>query len=57
MSRSGHVTSGGLSNAGIAAELFLVEGTVKGYISGIFARLGVRNRVEAAVLAHQAGIA
>ncbi|WP_245579779.1 response regulator [Brevibacterium album] len=46
----------GLSNAEIAAELFLVEGTVKGYIRGIFTRLGVRNRVEAAVLAHQAGL-
>jgi DNA-binding NarL/FixJ family response regulator len=47
----------GRSNAEIAAGLFLTEGTVKGYISGIFTRLGVRNRVEAAILAHQAGIA
>ncbi|MFT4136341.1 response regulator [Microbacterium sp.] len=46
----------GKSNAEIAAELFLVEGTVKGYVSGIFTRLGVRNRVEAAIKAHEAGI-
>lgn len=47
----------GLSNAEIAAELFLVEGTVKGYVSNVLTQLGVRNRVEAAILAHQAGIA
>lgn len=40
-----------------AAALFLAEGTVEGYLSGLFLRLGVRNRVEAAILAHQAGIA
>lgn len=49
--------SRGLSNAEIAAELFLVEGAVKGNISGIFTRLGVPNRVEAAVPAYQASIA
>lgn len=36
----------GRSNAEIAAELFLVAGIVKGYVSAIFTRLGVRNRVE-----------
>lgn len=46
----------GASNAEIGARLHLVEGTVKGYVSGILAGLGVRNRVEAAVLAHQAGL-
>lgn len=46
----------GASNAEIGAHLHLVEGTVKGYVSGILARLGARNRVEAAVLAHQAGL-
>jgi DNA-binding NarL/FixJ family response regulator len=45
----------GLSNAEIAAALFLVEGTVKGYLSTIFAGLGVRNRVEAALVAVAAG--
>ena len=46
----------GLSNAEIAGRLFLVEGTVKGYLSGIFARLGVRNRVQAAICAYEAGL-
>jgi DNA-binding NarL/FixJ family response regulator len=45
----------GRSNAEIAAELFLGEGTVRGYLSSVFARLGVRNRVEAAMVAWQAG--
>ncbi|BDZ47909.1 DNA-binding response regulator [Frondihabitans sucicola] len=47
----------GFSNAEIAARLHLTEGTIKGYISTIFARLGVRNRVEAAIIAHEAGLA
>jgi DNA-binding NarL/FixJ family response regulator len=42
----------GRSNAEIAAELGLTEGTVKGYVSVVLDRLGVRNRVEAALLAH-----
>ncbi len=46
----------GASNAEIGAQLHLVEGTVKGYVSAILAKLGVRNRVEAAVLAYRAGI-
>ena len=46
----------GLSNAEIGRKLFLVEGTVKAYVSSAMNRLGVRNRVQAAVLAHEAGI-
>ncbi|WP_106815730.1 response regulator transcription factor [Microbacterium timonense] len=46
----------GASNAEIGAHLHLVEGTVKGYVSAILVKLDVRNRVEAAVLAHRAGI-
>lgn len=45
----------GLSNAEIARELHLSEATVKGYLTTAFDRLGVRNRVEAALLAWQAG--
>lgn len=46
----------GLSNQEIGRRLFLVEGTVKGHVSAILQRLGVRNRVEAAVLAHEADL-
>ncbi|WTQ25804.1 response regulator transcription factor [Streptomyces virginiae] len=47
----------GFSNAEIAARLRLVEGTVKAHVSAILAKLGVRNRVEAAIAAHEAGVA
>jgi len=46
----------GLSNAEIAARLHIVEGTVKAYVSAILTRLGVRNRVQAAIIAHEAGL-
>ncbi|MBO3738757.1 response regulator [Actinoplanes flavus] len=46
----------GLSNAQIARRLHLVEGTVKGHVSAILTRLGVGNRVQAAIVAHEAGI-
>lgn len=46
----------GASNAEIGQQLYLVEGTVKGYVSAILVKLGVRNRVEAAIVAHQAGL-
>lgn len=46
----------GLSNAEIARRLYLVEGTVKAYVSTLMSRLGVRNRVQAAILAHEAGL-
>ncbi|MCK9795679.1 response regulator transcription factor [Isoptericola sp. 4D.3] len=45
----------GLSNAEIAAELFLTEGTVKTYVSAVLRATGARNRVEAALVAVHAG--
>jgi DNA-binding NarL/FixJ family response regulator len=47
----------GYSNAEIGGRLHLVESTVKGYLTAIFLHLGVRNRVEAALVAYDAGIA
>ncbi|MFI6484964.1 response regulator [Nonomuraea sp. NPDC050663] len=46
----------GLSNAEIARRLHIVEGTVKAYVSAIFIRLDVRNRVQAAIIAYEAGL-
>ncbi|MGH8794574.1 MAG: response regulator [Stackebrandtia sp.] len=46
----------GLSNAEIAARMHVVEGTVKAYVSAVLHRLEVRNRVQAAIVAYEAGI-
>lgn len=45
----------GLSNLEISQRLFLVEGTVKSYVSTILSRLQVRNRVQTAIVAYAAG--
>jgi DNA-binding NarL/FixJ family response regulator len=47
----------GLSNTEIAARLCLRETTVKTHVRHLFDKLAVRNRVEAALYAHRAGVA
>jgi DNA-binding NarL/FixJ family response regulator len=47
----------GMSNAEIGRHLFMSEATVKAHVSSILAKLGMTNRVQAAILAHDAGLA
>ena len=45
----------GFSNREIATEVHLSENTIKTHVQEIFRKLGVRNRVEAAILAGKSG--
>ena len=46
----------GKSNAQIGAELYMSVATVKAHVSRLLTKLGLNNRVQVALLAHDAGL-
>ena len=50
------LVASGATNREIAEQLFVSEGTVKNHVSNILSRLGLRDRLQAALFAHEHGL-
>jgi DNA-binding NarL/FixJ family response regulator len=46
----------GMTNSEIAAAMVIVEATVKTHVSNVFARLGIRDRAQAVIVAYETGL-